>query len=338
VTASPVTSTSWPHACPTPRRPHGWSSRPAYRCWKRTAPTTPRNGRSGWCTRSTPATPSVTSSNTATSMPTTGTDTRMSTSKKSVVADRLREAIDRGDYRPGQRLPGEEELAELFHVSRATARLGVRILQKEGRVDIHAGRGVYVANHRPIVHLAGPVSGGTDAERCRTGYESHLREAGYHQVEDEVKVRLDTMRSRVAKRLRGDAEEGESQGGLVVIRLCNRFVESGLWQSQVTHFPYEIAGNPPLMAPERLDRSIISVLGERGHHDECKWDVVGARMPSREEADSFDLGPGIPLLVQERVTYTGLRPLRFTETIMPANRHQLLYSNGDAPEDLLLLA
>ena len=262
----------------------------------------------------------------------------MSTSKKTVVADRLREAIDRGDYRPGQRLPGEEELAELFHVSRATARLGVRILQKEGRVDIHAGRGVYVANHRPIVHLATPVSGGTDSERFRAGYEPHLREAGYHQVEEEIKVSLGTMRSRVAKRLRDDAEEGEPRGGLVVIRLCNRFVEGGLWQSQVTHFPYEIAGNTPLMAPERLDRSISSVLGELGHHEEWNWDVVGARMPSREEADSFDLGPGIPLLVQERVTYTGLRPLRFTETIMPANRHQLLYSNGDAPEDLLLLA
>ena len=234
----------------------------------------------------------------------------MSTSKKTVVADRLREAIDRGDYRPGQRLPGEEELAELFHVSRATARLGVRTLQKEGRVDIRAGRGVYVANHRPVAHLAGPVSGATDSERFRAGYEPHLRKAGYHQVEEEIKVSLGTMRSRVAKRLRGDAEEGEPQGGLVVIRSCNRFVEGGLWQSQVTHFPYEIAGNTPLMAPERLDRSISSVLGELGHHEEWNWDVVGARMPSREEADSFDLGPGIPLLVQERVTYTGLRPLQ----------------------------
>ena len=119
----------------------------------------------------------------------------MSTSKKTVVADRLREAIDRGDYRPGQRLPGEEELAELFHVSRATARLGVRTLQKEGRVDIRAGRGVYVANHRPVAHLAGPVSGATDSERFRAGYEPHLRKAGYHQVEEEIKVSLGTMRS-----------------------------------------------------------------------------------------------------------------------------------------------
>ena len=36
----------------------------------------------------------------------------MSVTKKTVVADYLREALSRGDYRPGDRLPGEEELAE----------------------------------------------------------------------------------------------------------------------------------------------------------------------------------------------------------------------------------
>lgn len=262
----------------------------------------------------------------------------MSTSKKTVVADYLREALTRGDYRPGERLPGEEELAERFQVSRATARLGMRILQEEGRVDIHAGRGAYAADHRPIVHLATPVSGGTDSERFRSGYQPHLREAGYDQVDETIRVSLDTMRSRVAKRLRHDAEEGAAQGGLVVIRSCDRFVEGGLWQSQVTYFPFEVANSTPLMSPQRLDRSVSSVLSELGYREEWNWDVVGARMPSQEEADSFSLGPGIPLLVQERVTYNGVRALRFTETIMPANRHQLLYSNGEVPEDLLLLA
>ncbi len=33
-----------------------------------------------------------------------------------------------------------------------------------------------------------------------------------------------------------------------------------------------------------------------------------------------------------------MRPLRFTETIMPANRRKLLYSGGGAPEELLVLA
>lgn len=262
----------------------------------------------------------------------------MSTSRKTVVADHLREALTRGDYKPGERLPGEEELAERFDVSRATARLGMRILQDEGRIAIRAGRGAYVADHRPIVHLATPVKGGSDSERFEAGYQPHLREAGYDQVQEKIKVSLDTMRPKVAKRLRHRAGDGGPRGDLVVVRSCDRFVEGGLWQSQVTYFPYDIAGNTPLMSPERLEEGVTALLRSLGHREEWNWDIVGARMPSSDEAEAFGLGPGIPLLVQERVVYDGERPLRFTETIMPANRHQLLYSGGEAPEELLVLA
>lgn len=255
-----------------------------------------------------------------------------------MVADHLREALSRGDYQPGERLPGEEELAEQLDVSRATARLGMRILQDEGRIAIQAGRGAFVADHRPIVHLAAPLRGGSDSERFVAGYQPHLRDAGYDQIDEKIKVSLDTMRPKVAKRLRnGEAAQGP-HGGLVVIRSSDRFVDGGLWQSQVTYFPFAIANNTPLMSPDRLEHGVASVLLGLGYREEWNWDIVGARMPSQDEADSFGLGPGIPLLVQERVAYDGETPLRFTETIMPANRHQLLYSGGQAPEELLLMA
>lgn len=261
----------------------------------------------------------------------------MSTSRKTVVADHLREALGRGEYKPGERLPGEEELASKFGVSRATARLGMRILQDEGLLAIQAGRGAFAADHRPIVHLATPVTGGSDSERFETGYAPHLREAGYHQIDERTKVSLDTMRPRVAKRLRtGEGED--SQGGLVVIRQSERVVDGGLWQSQLSYFPFAIAKNTSLMSPDHLEQGVGAVLREIGYEEEWNWDIVGARMPSQEEADSFGLGPGIPLLVHERVAYDGETPLRFTETLMPANRHQLLYANGNAPEELLLLA
>ncbi|GAA0992699.1 GntR family transcriptional regulator [Nocardiopsis tropica] len=262
----------------------------------------------------------------------------MSTSRKTEVADHLRAALTRGDYKPGERLPGEEELAEQLDVSRATARLGMRILQDEGRIAIQAGRGAFVADHRPIVHLATPITGGSDSERFDAGYQPHLREAGYDQIDEKIKVSLDTMRPKVARRLRrGDAGDGP-HGGLVVIRASDRFVEGSLWQSQVTHFPFSIANNTPLMSPDRLEQGVAAVLQELGYREDWNWDIVGARMPSQDEAESFGLGPGIPLLVQERVAYDGETPLRFTETVMPANRHQLLYSGGRAPEELLLMA
>ncbi|MGW5879189.1 GntR family transcriptional regulator [Nocardiopsis terrae] len=258
----------------------------------------------------------------------------MSTTKKTVVADYLRDALARGVYRPGERLPGEEELAEELDVSRATARLGMRILQDEGRIAIQVGRGAFVANHQPITHLAEPVTADGDSGSLESGYSSRLRQAGHGDVDERVRVSLDTMRPRVAKRLINGPEQQSPNAGLVVIRASEHLVDGGLWQTQITYFPFSIANNTALMTPEHLAGGIAGAMRALGFHEEWNRDLVGARMPSQEEADAFGLGPGTPLLVQERVTYEGQRPLRFTETFMPANRHQLLYTGGDAPENL----
>lgn len=269
----------------------------------------------------------------------------MSAPKRTVVADHLRQALLRGDYRPGERLPHEEELARRFGVSRGTVRSALRALQEEGRLSILPGRGVEVREYRPIVHLATEVRGGRDSERFDTGYAPHLRAKGHDSVVEEIKVVIEEVRPKVAKRLGlpdapVDAGHGSpsSRDRLVVVRGCERFVDGVLWESQTSHMPYGVAGDTELMSPRRIGRGIDQVLSELGHPREWSWDVVGARMPSPAETDAFGLRPGVALLVQERVTYAGERAVRFTETVMPADRHQLLYADGEAPEELLLLA
>ncbi|MGW0808312.1 FadR/GntR family transcriptional regulator [Nonomuraea sp. NPDC002799] len=62
------------------------------------------------------------------------------------VADRLMTAVAIGEYLPGERLPGERELADLLGVSRATVREAIGRLQAVGIVEIRRGRtgGAYV--------------------------------------------------------------------------------------------------------------------------------------------------------------------------------------------------
>lgn len=62
------------------------------------------------------------------------------------VADRLMTAVAIGDYLPGERLPGERELASILDVSRATVREAIGRLQAVGIVEIKRGRtgGAYV--------------------------------------------------------------------------------------------------------------------------------------------------------------------------------------------------
>jgi DNA-binding GntR family transcriptional regulator len=60
------------------------------------------------------------------------------------VADKLREAILRGYFNPGQRLD-QTEIAELLNVSRSPVREALRTLAAEGLVEVFPHRGAVVA-------------------------------------------------------------------------------------------------------------------------------------------------------------------------------------------------
>lgn len=65
--------------------------------------------------------------------------------RKSVyVAQRLLEALQRGDYSPGDRLPTEEELAQEVGVSRTAVREALAALRLAGIVASRAGAGTFV--------------------------------------------------------------------------------------------------------------------------------------------------------------------------------------------------
>ena len=57
------------------------------------------------------------------------------------VADRLRELVESGEYKVGDRLPPERELAEMLDVSRPTVREALIALEVEGRVRMRVGSG-----------------------------------------------------------------------------------------------------------------------------------------------------------------------------------------------------
>jgi GntR family transcriptional regulator, hexuronate regulon transcriptional repressor len=65
------------------------------------------------------------------------------------VANALAEAIARGQYQPGQKLPSDRELTEKFNVSRATIREAMIALSIRGIVEARHNAGMFVANVAP---------------------------------------------------------------------------------------------------------------------------------------------------------------------------------------------
>jgi GntR family transcriptional regulator, transcriptional repressor for pyruvate dehydrogenase complex len=66
-----------------------------------------------------------------------------------LVVDAIRGQIERGQLRPGQRLPPERELAARLGVSRPSVRTGLRTLATLGIVRTRHGSGTYVTEGPP---------------------------------------------------------------------------------------------------------------------------------------------------------------------------------------------
>ena len=75
------------------------------------------------------------------------------------IAEQIVQLIRRGEYRPGERLPPERDLARLLKVSRPSVREALIALEVEGYVEVRVGSGVYVTQRRPATRRADPRSG-----------------------------------------------------------------------------------------------------------------------------------------------------------------------------------
>lgn len=63
---------------------------------------------------------------------------------------RIKELIASGDYKPGDRLPTEQELATMFGVGRSSIREAIKVFQHLGVVESKAAKGTFVQDRANI--------------------------------------------------------------------------------------------------------------------------------------------------------------------------------------------
>jgi GntR family transcriptional regulator len=61
-----------------------------------------------------------------------------------LIADDIAAQINRAELLPGQRLPGEADLAAHYGAARMTIRRAIRELRERGLVKVLSGKGTYV--------------------------------------------------------------------------------------------------------------------------------------------------------------------------------------------------
>ncbi|RWZ60619.1 GntR family transcriptional regulator [Halobacillus fulvus] len=97
------------------------------------------------------------------------------------IEEDLKQKMSNGDYAPGDVIPSERELSELYRVSRMTVRQAITNLVNEDILYREKGKGTFVAEQKIEQPLQGLTSFTEDMKQ--RGMEASSRLIGFDQVE-----------------------------------------------------------------------------------------------------------------------------------------------------------
>ena len=236
------------------------------------------------------------------------------------IADHLRDAIDRGELRPGDRLPSEAELTRHYGVARMTARQAIQELRAEGRVVAEHGRGVFVRLPAPVRRLASDRFARKHREAGQAAFLAEAEKAGVRPQVDQIEISHSEPRTDVRERLHLD------EGDRVAVRSRRYLADERPIETAVSFLPLSIAEGTAIMEVNTGPGGIYARLEEAGHTLDHFVEEVTARMPTTDERRRLQLPDGVPVLVVVRTAYdTTGRPVEVRDAVKAAPAYVLEY-------------
>ncbi|MFC4591337.1 GntR family transcriptional regulator [Sphaerisporangium corydalis] len=231
------------------------------------------------------------------------------------IADRLRQAILAGEFRDGDRLPGENALMSEYGIARATARQALAVLINEGVAVPRRGSGVYVRQFRPIRRHG---SRRLSREQWGTGraiWDSDTTGRPYSV--DDLTITREAAAGEAARVL--DCDE-------VWVRRRRYSVDGRPVQLAASHFPADLVTGSPITAQDTGPGGVYARLRDLGHAPVHFTEEVRARMPTPEESAKLGLPAGTPVIEVCRSAFAGGgAAVELNKMIMDAASYVLQY-------------
>jgi DNA-binding GntR family transcriptional regulator len=121
------------------------------------------------------------------------------------VSDDLREQIDGGRLKPGQRLPSGRELAKAYGVALQTVQRAVDTLKLEGLLVSYPPRGVFVRTEELHAHQRSPEY--VEIMRHLEGLESAIAQVDERLTK--LERAADARRAKSSRRPQGSSRRGD---------------------------------------------------------------------------------------------------------------------------------
>jgi len=252
-----------------------------------------------------------------------------------MIANDLRSKIESGELPQGSQLATEVELRDQYNASRNTVRDAIKWLTTLGLVETRPGQGTFVVEKmKPFVTtLTDDLK--TDYSGSESPiYVAEVAASGRIPASGALRVEIQQPPDNVAKALRIE------EGGQVVSRHQQRFIDDTPWSLQTTFYPFSLVqqGATRLILPEDIAEGAVAYLAREHDLEQVGYrDTIAVRPPDENEAWFFKLPADGRVSVFEihRLGFdrNGDR-IRLTVTIYPADRNRFRVEVGKVPSRL----
>ncbi|MBC3984236.1 GntR family transcriptional regulator [Streptomyces sp. 796.1] len=234
------------------------------------------------------------------------------------IADQLREAIDKGRFREGDKLPSETELVDHFGVSRMTVRNALSLLQQEGLAVSEHGKGVFVRPRPPVRRLASDRFARRHREQGKSAFTVEAEAAGSRPEVDGLEVKEERPSPDISARLGSPRK--------VLARRRRYLLDGRPVEFATSYLPLDLARNTPIAQPNPGPGGIYARLEEMGHRLDHFDEEIRARMPTPAEVRTLRLASGVPVIHLVRTAYDADgRAVEVCDTVMAADAYVLAY-------------
>lgn len=217
----------------------------------------------------------------------------------------VRSEIQSGNWKVGDRIPSELDLAESFGVARMTVNRALRELTEEGTLERVTGVGTFVAEGKP---------------------QSNLLMIAH--IKDEIAARGHEYVCKVVSK----ASEPAS---LEVAAAFGIQVNAPVFHVVCVHLentrPIQLEDRyvNPVAAPDFIDQPFVEVPPSQYLYDNVSHEgleiehVVDAAMPTDEQAELLGMRTTEPCLNLTRRTWSNNIPVTLVKFVHPGNRYRL---------------
>ena len=203
------------------------------------------------------------------------------------LIDILRAKIQQKAWLPGEQIPGEQDLCDLYGVSRTVVRQTLRELELEGLINRRKGKGTFISQPKISEGLVQKL----------TGFYQDMLERGFKPVTKVLHQHVIPANDKVAGFL--NIRPGENV--IDIQRL--RFINEEPIQLVTTYIPFDIC--PALASVDLTNRSLYEYMEKEGGIFIARGRrFIEAVLANETEATLLGIERSDPLLMLESISYS----------------------------------